>query len=101
MSANKFTPGPWTVADPEDLSYTQVIVAASGTDDAEDVAEVSISRPDIHPNARANARLIAAAPELLDLLQKHLDWFEGKFLPVNESEFIAATRAAIAKARGE
>ncbi len=56
--------------------------------------------------AVANARLIAAAPDLLaaltDLVELHHDWEPGgralKSLVVSNDKFIAAARAAIARA---
>lgn len=63
------TQGPWVVANPDHDEL--VIVAATGTDDAEDVA-VLFAHPSTHPNAPANAALIAAAPDLLELAKRWL-----------------------------
>ncbi len=46
----------------------------------------------------ANARLIAAAPELLDALQDMIDYYGSASATV---EALTAARAAIAKAKGE
>lgn len=85
---SKPTPGPWTVVRRRDGMAIQPIglVAFGGMADE---------------RARANLALAAAAPELLDLLQKHLDWYDGKLLSCSENEFIDATRAVIEKAGGE
>lgn len=95
----KTSPAPWSAEDPGDEHQTLVIVSRSGTDDAEDIAEVSLQRSDIHPNQRANARLIAAAPELLaacEALVKllHADSTTGG------GHAVADARAAIARAKG-
>lgn len=88
----RHTPGPWTVhGEPHDLC-----VRAGGST----VAEV------IPREARAaNARLIAAAPELLealsqasDLLHRHMGQYGADELDERGLEVI---RAAIAKATGE
>lgn len=101
MSDDKFTPGPWAVFYdhpdiPENIAY---IRPASGADyDAhEEIAMVFCCGPETpgSDTARANARLLAAAPDLLEALiwvvrisdRKHDAW--------------DAARAAIAKARGE
>ena len=47
----------------------------------------------------ANARLIAAAPELLEALEKLVGYAQGGDLPSNKA--IDVARAAIAKATGE
>lgn len=49
-------------------------------------------------DGEANARLIAAAPELLTALQATLDFIDGK---ADAIEPFALVRAAIAKATGE
>jgi len=48
--------------------------------------------------ARANARLIAAAPELLEALQSITDMVQAMYNV--EGKYIKAARAAIAKAKG-
>lgn len=47
----------------------------------------------------ANARLIAAAPELLDALEAALPFIDGH--KINSAHVCETARAAIAKARGE
>jgi co-chaperonin GroES (HSP10) len=56
-----------------------------------------ILNPDTGEPSEANARLIAAAPEMLDALERVLQ------LQISESddEIFAEVRAAIAKAKGE
>lgn len=50
----------------------------------------------------ANARLIAAAPELLAVLERYVNWQEGKFDAIDiELEILNPARNAIAKATRE
>lgn len=91
---SKHTPGPWTVHDDTDISGIE--------NDPEnkcigsvDVAHVYLRTvPGRH---EANARLIAAAPDLLAVLQDVLStWDSG-----SEAFPISDIRAAIAKAKGK
>lgn len=89
MTVRKYTPGPWTIAE---------TVKTARIDGAR------LIRPVDHKNyeygatailstSEADARLIAAAPELLEALQAMLDDQRDASLPVLEK-----ARAAIAKA---
>ena len=93
------TPGPWSIDD----AGAWINIYGSESDDANIVAKIEItdgSTDYLHDQetARANARLIAAAPELLEALEALL----GNCL---DSEGLAAAhakaRAALAKAGGE
>ena len=119
---SKHTPGPWVAIFPEARSYnegvditnfqvltqkTRAQFRAEGLDHydryLEDVANVSIVSNQFwwdmtDDEAKANARLIAAAPELLDALEGLLGLAERDgwlHIAVNQA------RAAIAKAKGE
>lgn len=89
MSA-KHTPGPWTIHTGEDGTLyvnqerplSRIATIAKGRGDA------------------ADARLVAAAPELLDICESILAEVEYEGLQL-ESGRIAKLRAAIAKATGE
>ncbi len=62
----KHTPGPWIVNESqEDCLYGKVSIETEG--------EYFIAQVDESINQAANARLIAAAPDLLDALQLLLD----------------------------
>jgi hypothetical protein len=96
MSAPAFTPGPWTFNDPW--------AGFSSITDADGKLIFGIARGDPDetqpvPVCEANARLIAAAPELYEALNALLTYvagFDREGLPVFEQ-----SAAALAKARGE
>lgn len=95
----KHTPGPWTLAKGSLGVYVMV-------GDREISSTVGSSREDL-----ANARLIAAAPELLAALENLVDllagdqWSEAEidvaFNLTGLGARVNQARAAIAKARGE
>jgi hypothetical protein len=94
------TPGPWQARN--DYGWDTIIGNVDGPDDGEytytGIAEVITEDPG---EAQANARLIAAAPELLEALQRCTARLE---IHMKHSEDLAAhmqAAAAIAKATGE
>ncbi len=97
---NNHTPGPWWV---DEDGY----IAAGGGDDYVTIAEILGANDEIDV-IRANAALIAAAPELLDALQEILQITEylapEKFDDAaHQGAFdatLARARAAISKAKG-
>lgn len=114
MSNTQHTPGPWTYSRSEQYGASRFYVAqADGapftphySDVATLIAEtVSDERRSIQ---EANARLIAAAPDLMASLQRMLAQFESAIRSEYEgtsmlAEFLAEAdhaRAAIAKATG-
>ena len=100
MSEPKFTPGPWqwsmVSGDYRTLVNEELdtIIDSAGTEDMWLCSE----------NIDANASLIAAAPELFELLKEALeDWDETNFdeeYPYR-IDWADKARAALAKARGE
>lgn len=89
MSESKHTPGPWTIAAGRYLlaitpAQTKQIAIFDSDDDWED-------------EQQANARLIAAAPELLEALEECLTCE----FPVIDRDAVSKARAAIAKATGK
>ncbi len=103
---NTHTPGPWTTQgdshqlSPHPYHEYRFIVSADGI-----VARMSDS-----PTQKADARLIAATPDLLEALQQILVGFEhGDFRRTHPRQAdddpyhpaLVAARAAIAKATGE
>ena len=87
---NKHTPGPWNR-----IKGDRNVYSASGT-----VCKTPaiIGGGSAAANWEANARLIAAAPDLLEALSEIIN-DGGKFVMTHETHRKA--RAAIAKARGE
>jgi hypothetical protein len=87
MSNAKHTPGPWNQA-----PYSPTDVVANGD------TMVAMAREGLNgierDKAIANARLIAAAPDLLDALERIAELSY-------DSEATRVAREAIAKARGE
>ena len=91
---NKHTPGPWFV------DHKSPFLVRAGDDiDGRHIAHIGPAnytpRFDVD---EPNAKLIAAAPDLLDALSEIIN-DGGKFVMTNETHRKA--RAAIAKARGE
>ena len=89
------TPGPWYVRLAMDLTgYPMYAIAGMSGDQKRDL-----------PTLQANARLIAAAPELLDLLrQAEAMWLNDLCYAESATpgrKFADAVRAAIAKATGK
>ena len=96
----KHTPGPWNVDSNDPFvvyPYNGYAVARCkpGGRKCKDAVAVA--------TARANARLIAAAPDLLENLTRVLVWMDGisDRLPADMRPAIDAAHAAIAKATGE
>lgn len=98
----KHTPGPWVV---EENSSPPLIW---GNDYEKPVAEVELHRSYadyVDGEAQANARLIAAAPDMLEALEnlvaKYNAMQDGNIgAQLTNGDFFAA-RAAIAKAKGQ
>lgn len=102
MSAAKNTPGPWAVH-PEECDRPYIRVRGTQLGTRHKVANVLTPVYEgVHAReaeeTRANARLIAAAPELLAALQNMLSRFGGATAKETPAEKQA--RAAIAKATG-
>lgn len=100
MSAAKHTPGPWTSYPCNLEKYSRVITAKGAMVQIAMTKEVYGDRMTYGPGEEttANARLIAAAPDLLALLVELVD-IEGP-MP-GTSAWGDKARAAIAKATGE
>jgi hypothetical protein len=107
-----FTPGPWKIAysdgsGPEYITASNQSIATLrwGCSCCKDTPD---SFDDMSEEEQANARLIAAAPELLQALESlyehcamvHKHWGEGSNQR-QADEAIKAAQAAIKKARGE
>jgi len=116
VSETKFTPGPWEVKTMGHQTLGVEWISSPHGDKIADCAQLSkydaglrcfCIRPELD-EISANARLIAAAPDLLKALQSFVEMYVvfgncgdcGNWDPETEKEVIAA-RAAIAKATGE
>jgi hypothetical protein len=86
----KHTPGPWSIYSITFKGYHQIAGAQGGR-----VCQVL----PFEDEYKANARLIAAAPDLLEALKNMCEGFST----LKDSDFpaLAKARAAIAKATGE
>jgi len=102
---SKFTPGPWKVGESiganivtktGEMRACFTVIEADGF-----IAGSGVAMAHIKPDAdesNANARLIAAAPDLLAALE----WMVSAYTDEDDSgPFIQRARAAIAKATGE
>ena len=107
---SKFTPGPWgfdpdtyltwNAGEPEQY-YGMSVVHRDDNDEREVVAH--IEGEDLE-HLRANARLIAAAPDLLEALRlvlSHLGDIPEASQPIPVKRACRVAQAAIAKAEGE
>lgn len=94
MSAH--TPGPWIVED--DKHGILVLAEGAGLS-----VSVTIPGRKITAEDKANARLIAAAPELLAALEEITAGLDesSDTMPLIRGAEVKAARAAIAKARGK
>ena len=92
------TPGPWTIDDtgPHEFEEGHVELNIWGPDGAYFGAIAAICN-DYSGDMDSNARLIAAAPELLEALRTVCEYFEADYNRPNEC-YVA--EAAIAKVEG-
>jgi hypothetical protein len=100
MSETKFTPGPWRLAD---HSYTFIISKPGDGYITRDVCRMDASTMSAFQQ-KANAHLIAAAPELYEALEELHAQQNGPPLEKYKTRWEKAmrkTEAALAKARGE
>ena len=100
----KFTPGPWTK-----MNATDVF---EGYWNGRQVADCMVDNDINYPQQKANAALIAAAPELYEALEKlindlpdcTIDWARDGMGNTNANCIVNSRdkgKAALAKARGE
>jgi len=117
LAKGSHTPGPWTVEcvcgdDPHDIcgpdrpgEGSPNLLASVAYDDDDPLPHLSLAE------ANANARLIAAAPDLLAALKELGDWVAGGLQASDEAwpdarclqhteEIAARARAAVDKAEG-
>ena len=110
MEKPKFTPGPWAysprkfddwgvVRGPVVDDWGPVLICQAKDPSKLDEATLSAHRADGKDPWEANARLIAAAPDLYAAGQAIIDQCDAMLLP--DDDKTAALRAALAKVRGE
>lgn len=99
------TPGPWKASGTKALGYSEVVAPGSDFHQGHLVAIINtrygvrygVTERMPREQTDANARLIAAAPDLLEACRMVVDrWEEGDL-----AEAVRACDAAIAKATGE
>src|SRR5690606_6408554 len=100
MSETKHTPGPWTLRPVNEEIGEYEIVGPRHNDDTGESEYIGVVCGGL-PESAANARLIAAATELLEGL-----WETHAALCLSNPEYVGSglwrrNRAAIAKATGE
>jgi len=112
---SKHTPGPWRIEGSQEDGLFYIVadqsknwnnpVVCSFYDDVTPEDSICGAEYESYPNAEANARLIAAAPDLfkaLDDLESLVSgWLSDANSPSRGIPAIVAARAAIAKAKGE
>lgn len=94
---SEFTPGPWSVFEPKtpSLCYEGGDYPATIVSDGVHIATMPGARTrGLSDTARANARLIAAAPDLLLALERLVH-------PMADDEDVSFARDCIANARGK
>jgi len=103
---SKHTPGPWQVL-PEECDKPYIRIRGTVLGGRYKIANViTPSYEGVHEReaveTRANARLIAAAPELLEALKAFVaDWSDDTGMSSPSYESVRLAREAIAKAEGE
>jgi hypothetical protein len=93
MAKTKHTPGPWQLWGDEFDEEIDIIRDGQGARMDRTVATVRACR-----EVKANAHLIAAAPDLLDALQELVPLIAAEY-PYQADVWLAKSRAAIKKAK--
>lgn len=86
------TPAPWTIKEHEDKNHGIDITEG---DNGKVIANVTSHFIAEHTEAQANAKLIAAAPELLEALKELIEYLGEEW---QQDQFIIKAQAAINKA---
>lgn len=97
MSEFKFTPGPWRVGEKMGV-FTNIVHDGSGVGMCPHVMAKVTTRYSSIEQAAANANLIAAAPEMLALLEWLID-IEGP--QPGHAEWATKVQCVISKALGQ
>lgn len=107
---SEHTPGPWFVHDFSEICLEQAPQVGDVTVSCDHPATITVARMGraltaTIEEARANARLIAAAPDLLEAMEGIVHFsdavaYREDILSVSLRQWIDAGRSAIAKAEG-
>lgn len=97
---SKHTPGPWTLGNGEVRIRTEKNEQGRSILVAECYTTGNAGRYPKYEERKANARLIAAAPELLEALKKLLEAYKHD-TSILSNLFIQIAQEAITKAEGE
>lgn len=114
MSKREHTPGEWTIADDDGVQvpFIPIYAGSIGEPTYKDICKVACSLDGddefvISEEDRANARLIAAAPDMLEALEALLahyiviaDSGDCGFWEPRKEPVVIAAQAAISKATG-
>jgi hypothetical protein len=104
MIEPKWTPGPWRCDDGACIWAPDARANIAAVSELRATTTVQFTPAEIRSADRneiyANARLIAAAPELYEVLADFVKSYDEPGT-INVNSFIPAMRAALAKARGE
>jgi hypothetical protein len=87
------TPGPWAISGYDSENGTPAYISGKG---GEPIASIHRLNPDAEPNAR----LIAAAPDILQALEGMLNW-ASRVKQLNPGLEIANALNAVNKAKGQ
>lgn len=95
--SNKFTPGPWN-----NMPKTEYVPICKQDEAGLSLGFINSADLDRVAEGKANAYLIAAAPDLLEALEQMIDEYgtAGDGWPRN-NKVLRDSRAAILKARGQ
>ena len=104
MTEVKHTPGPWLIEEDDHEEEFEIYPQKDGPPPLGRWAEICTVK-DYHGSPKANAHLIAAAPDLLEALKaavSALEWWEREHQCCSGAtdEQMAIINAAIAKAEG-
>jgi len=94
----KHTPGPWIIDPAEDLPLAVIQDVPNGYG----IAEIYRANINNIATAKANAALIAAAPDMLEALEAITKLFQTEYFPAfNENlHIVGQANKAITKAKG-
>ena len=107
---SKFTPGPWEVSpylrpdlddDPMGVYRLGQLSAAKLTEAYFAAEPETQELANVHTENEANARLIAQAPEMYELLSKMAQWAENPSYPLHQASWCDKARRIKAEIDGE